>query len=334
MTRAFKWLAVFLIALALVAAAFSYRRQPGEIAYGMTFSPLYAEEIGIDWKTAFEAMLEDLGVKRLRLSAYWPMIEPAEGAYTWSDMDYQITRARAHGATVILGVGKRLPRWPECHIPQWAENLSLDAEQVRVLAYIKAVVLRYKTEPAVTMWQIENEPYLRAFAEGVCDALDEEFLQKEIDLVRSLDSRPILLTDSGNLGAWAGAYKRSDVFGTSIYLYFWNKPLGAFRTILPPAYYRVKANFAELFFGKRPIILSELSLEPWLAASIGDVPLSEQLSRMNIGKFDEIVNYARSTRIGIQYLWGVEWWYYMKTKEKHAEFWDAGRALFKKNPEN
>lgn len=178
------------------------------------------------------------------------------------------------------------------------------------------------------MWQVENEPYLAVFAADQCDPLDEGFLEEEIALVRSLDQRPVLMTDSGNLGTWIGAYRRGDAFGTSAYLYFWNQAVGAYRTILPPAYYRAKTNLVRVFFGEKHVILSELSLEPWLGASINDVPLATQLSRMNIEKFDEIIEYARKTNFDMQYLWGVEWWYYMKEKQNHPEFWSAARELF------
>lgn len=329
MTRFLKWLFLTIAIFAIALLAISYRPAPDTVSYGMSFSVPYAEELGLDWKETYRAMLDDLGVKRLRIPAYWPMVEPQKGTYEWSELDFEINEARAHDTSVILAVGKRLPRWPECHVPAWATSLSQEEQKVELRAYIRAVVERYKDDPTIIMWQVENEPYLGVFAEDQCGNLDEAFLREEIALVRSLDGTlQILLTDSGNLGLWAGAYRQGDVFGTSVYLYFWDPTLGAFRTILPAAYYRVKANLMQLLFGKKPIILSELSLEPWLAASIHDVSLEEQLSRMNIKKFDEILQYAKQTSFSTQYLWGVEWWYYMKTKEGHPEFWETAQKLF------
>ena len=71
-------------------------------------------------------------------------------------------------------------------------------------------------------------------------------------------------TDSGNLGTWAGPYKHGDVFGTSVYIHFWNPELGQFKTVLPPWAYRVKETLMELLYGKKPSFLIELSAEPWL----------------------------------------------------------------------
>lgn len=328
MRRFLAWCALVLAAMLAFLFALSYRAKPERIEYGMTFSASHAEDLGLDWRNVYRAMLEDLGVKRLRLTAYWSETEPRNGEFAWGDLDFQLREARAHGASVILALGRRVPRWPECHIPEWAMELSWEEEKKELREYLRAVVERYKEDPTIIMWQVENEPFLRLFADEQCGSLDETFLDEEIALLRSLDSRPVLLTDSGNLGTWVETYSRADVFGTSVYLYFWNKSVGAFRTILPPAYYRIKANLVRLFFGERPIIVSELSLEPWLAAHANDVPLEEQLSRMSVEKFHEIIAYAKETRFGTQYLWGVEWWYYMKERG-HAGFWEAGRVLLR-----
>ena len=48
---------------------------------------------------------------------------------------------------------------------------------------------------------------------------------------------------------------------------------------------------------------------------------------MDITKFNDILEYARATRFEEQYLWGVEWWYYMK-ENGHPEFWDRAKELF------
>ena len=199
---------------------------------------------------------------------------------------------------------------------------------MEIRQYLTAVVERYKEEKAITYWQVENEPYLAVFARQFCGKLDEDFLKEEIALVKSLDpSRPVLVTDSGNLGTWYGAYRAGDAFGTSVYVHFWTPELGQFKTILPPAFYRVKMNLAQLLFGEKPTFLIELSGEPWLIEPIVETPIEAQLWRMDIGKFNDILDYARATRFDMQYLWGVEWWYYMKERG-HPEFWERAQELF------
>ena len=150
-----------------------------------------------------------------------------------------------------------------------------------------------------------------------------------MEYFRSLDnSRPFLITDSGNLGTWAGPYKHGDAFGTSVYVHFWNPELGQFRTILPPWFYRVKENVLKYIYGEKETMLIELSLEPWLLQPIAEVPIKIQYSRMDSAKFNDIIEYAKNTRYQKQYLWGGEWWYWLKL-QGNTEMWEKGRELFK-----
>jgi len=303
---------------------------PGSITYGMSFNTPYARELGLNWQAVYDAFLDDLNVRHLRLAAHWPMVEPSNNTYNFTELDYQIKRAEEVGATVIFAVGRRLPRWPECHVPDWATDLSLKEQQAEIREYLKVVVNRYKDSPSITHWQVENEPFLEVFAFDHCGETDEAFLKEEIALVRSLDgTRPILVTDSGNLGWWAGAWRNGDVFGTSVYVHFWTPELGQFRTVLPPWVYRLKEGILTLRYGERQTLLIELSAEPWLIAPIAETDLETQFSRMDLEKFEGILTYAAATRLEKQYLWGGEWWYWL-AKRGHPEFWQRGQQLFAK----
>lgn len=318
---------VFLFALVLFLLA--RKEEPAKITYGISYNVPYVLELGLDPDEVFDAFLNDLQVKDLRMSAHWTLIEPKKDQFEFAWMDRDIKKAEKANAHVIFGVGRRLPRWPECHIPSWAKDLPWNDQKKEILEYIEAVVLRYKDSPAITYWQVENEPYLGVFANDHCGDLDESFLEEEIALVKRLDpSRSILVTDSGNLGTWNGAYSHGDAFGTSVYVYFWNPELGQFKTILPPWFYRVKERIMALVHGEKETFLIELSLEPWLLEPVTEVPVETQYSRMDAEKFDEIVAYARETRYEKQYLWGGEWWYWLKENGR-PEMWEKGKNLFK-----
>lgn len=328
MKKVFAWVAVGIVALAAFLAALSYRPMPAKIEYGATFSKFFADELGVDWIDVYQAALDDLKIRKFRLTAHWPMIEPERDVYDFSALDYQITEATKRDAEVILAIGRRLPRWPECHTPSWVGNMEWDEQKNEIREYLTKIVERYKDEPNITMWQIENEPYLHAYAGHICGELDEEFLHEEIALVKKLDpSRPVLVTDSGNLGTWYRPYRAGDAFGTSVYVHFWTPELGQFRTVQPPALYRAKTNLMHLFFGTKPTLLIELSGEPWLVEPVTKVPIETQLTRMDVAKFNDIIRYAEATHLDEQYLWGVEWWYWMK-KNGHPEFWEYSRKLF------
>lgn len=319
---------ILIVVVAAAIAFLAYEEKPEEITYGMSFNTMYARELGLDWRATYDAFLDDLGVRHLRLAAHWPMVEPTRDTYDFTELDYQIARAEEANAEVILAIGRRLPRWPECHVPEWAQDLSWEEQKAEILEMMRAVVERYRDRDVITHWQVENEPYLEVFAQEHCGELDEEFLKREIAFVENLDPlRPILVTDSGNLGTWTGAYTAGDVFGTSVYVYFWNPELGQFKTVLPPWFYRVKENLMELLYGEQETLLIELAAEPWLLAPITDVALETQFSRMNIEKFNEILTYARKTRFDTQYLWGGEWWYWLRERG-HTEMWERGEELF------
>ncbi|MEX2340784.1 MAG: beta-galactosidase [Candidatus Paceibacterota bacterium] len=327
-----KILIIISVAVGLLALAsfwLSAKPVPEKITYGMSFNTMYAGELGLDWRETYDAILDDLGVKHLRLAAHWPMVEPSPGIYNFEELDYQIDRAEEVGGDVILAVGRRLPRWPECHLPEWSKTLTWEEQKEELRKYIEVVVNRYKDRSNIIHWQVENEPYLSAFAFEHCGELDEDFLIEEIELVRSLDpTRPILVTDSGNLGTWVGAYKHGDAFGTSVYVYFWNPELGQFKSLLPPWWYRLKEGLLALMYGEKPTYLIELAAEPWLLEPVVNVDLETQYSRMNPDKLNEVIDYAEKTRYDKQYLWGAEWWYWL-LKQGEGETWERGKELFK-----
>ncbi len=329
-----RWLLIgillFLIVTSLLIFLLAQKEKPEKIVYGASFNTLYARELNLDWKETYDAMLNELGVRHLRLAAHWTMVEERQDEYDFSELDYQVARAEEVGATVVMAVGRRLPRWPECHIPEWAASLSEAERNEQLLSYIETVINRYKDSPAITVWQVENEPFLEVFAFEHCGHLDTDLLDKEIALVRSLDgTRPILVTDSGNLGTWTGAYSRGDMFGTSVYVHFWNPELGQFRTFLPPWFYRVKDNLMSLAHGKKTSVLIELSAEPWLIEPITEVDLDVQFTRMNPEKFEDILQYAEETYYEEQYLWGAEWWYWLHLQGR-SDMWDRAKELYKK----
>src|SRR5574344_2870622 len=92
-------------------AKIDLKHRQGE--FGATFSKEFCEDLKLDWKEAYIAMLDDLKVRNLRLPAYWDEIEKEEGAYDFTDLDYMVNQASSRGAKIILVVGRRQPRWPE-----------------------------------------------------------------------------------------------------------------------------------------------------------------------------------------------------------------------------
>ena len=295
-----------------------------EIKWGVTFSQTFAQKMGSDWKKAYLEILDDLKIKKLRLMAYWSEIEPKEDLWDFRDLDWQIEEAGKRNVGVILAVGQKLPRWPECHGPAWAQSEKLKVKSEKLLRYIEEVVNRYKGNEAIVAWQVENEPFLKF---GECPALDIKLLDEEIALVRKLDNRPIVITDSGELSLWVQAAKRADIFGTTMYRYVWHKWLGTYKYPISPGFFRVKERVVRLFVGqKKPFVVIELQAEPWQRKQIYEIATDEQIKNLPLENFKGIIDYAKKAGFSEYYLWGAEWWWALK-QNNHPEYWDYVKNL-------
>lgn len=300
--------------------------KPKKFEYGVTFSAAQAQSLGLDWKQVYGAALDDLNLKLFRIPVYWDQVEPQRGEYHFEDLDYQIKLAAEHNAKVVLTVGIKAPRWPECHQPEWVKGLNAtDLKDNALLSYIETTVMRYYDNPAVSQWQVENEPFLQF---GQCPKMDKTLLDKEIELVKKLDpSRPILISDSGELTSWLQAGSRGDVFGTTLYRFVFSDVFKRYWVnYIPFWFYRVKGGFLRLFNPGKQIVIIELQAEPWTKKGILGTPIDEQFKTMSMGKFESILGVAKATGYSPQYLWGVEWWYWMKT-QNHHEFWDKVKMV-------
>ena len=299
-----------------------------DLSYGVTFSKQYAEFLGLDWKKAFTATLDDLGVRKFRIPAYWDEIQ-AQGqtSYDYSALDWQVDEAGKRGAAIVMAVGYRLPRWPECHLPGWAADLSTEQKQQDVLDYIQSTVERYKGKDQIMAWQVENEPFLFLF--GDCPKFDPAFLDKEIALVKKLDSRPVIITDSGELSYWVPAASRADIFGTSMYLntYSANTKSYIHYPILP-GFFQLKKNIVSLFAHPKDWVVIEMQGEPWGPLAVTQLSDKDIAQTMTLPKFKYIIEFGRQAGFKNFYLWGVEWWYYQKEVKADPSYWDYAKTLF------
>ena len=321
---------VFLLLLLLfIYLNFGSAPQASNPQYGVTFSKLFAEQLGLDWQKTYLAILDDLKADRLRLVAYWPLLEPQDDQFDFADLDWQIIEAQKRNIEVILAIGRRVPRWPECHIPDWAKNYTEPKQQQEVLEIIEMTVEHYKGFEAIKYWQIENEPFLRHF--GECPKPDAGFLDKEIALVQSLDRRPIILTTSGELSLWVEPAVKTQILGTTLYRTVWNSYLKTHMTYpLRPVFYHKRANFIKYFFNVDKVFVSELAAEPWGEKQIYESTLDEQFKSMNLDKFKEMLDYGKKTGMSEFYLWGAEWWYWLKQKHDDSSMWEEAKKLWVK----
>ncbi len=295
-----------------------------EIKFGVSFSKDYADYLDLDWRETYLAILDDLGVKSLRLQSDWDKTELSEGNFDFSALDWQMAEAERRNIKVLLVVGNRQPRWPECHMPEWLSGMPVSEIREKTVNFIEEMVLRYKDSPALAAWQVENEPMLNLF--GKCPPADINFLKREIELVKSLDDHPILITDSGELSTWRKTAHLGDYFGTTIYRRVYNNYVGHFRYFFAPAFYRLKAKLVGLSADK--VIISELQAEPWIPnGKEGRGSLEEQKKILGPEFIKKQIEFARETGFTEAYIWGVEWWYWVKLQGDES-IWNIGKEIW------
>ena len=324
-------LLVLLAILLFTVAYFFTGKAPvrENITWGVNFSQMQAEALQLDWKKNYLAIFEDLGAKHIKLHTQWDWVEGKRGEYYFNDIDWQVSQAESHHANIIYVVGMKTGRWPECHLPNWAETLSKSQQQEELLKYIQEVVVRYKDSKSIIAWQAENEPLFRF---GECPWYDRDFFQKEVALIKSLDAtRPVIVSDSGEQSSWIDAAKMGDIVGSTMYRKVWVKvtdKLGFYYTFpIPPVFYWRKAQMIKLLFNK-DVINVELQAEPWVYNYFYDVPLEEQEKTMDINQFKENISYAKKTGFDTFYFWGTEWWYWLRESQNKPEIWNEAKSLF------
>ena len=343
----------FLIFIFVLGGYFFLGSAPAteKITWGVNFSQKHSQLLGLDWKENYLALLDDLEAKNIKLITHWDLIEPKKDQYFFDDLDWQIKTAEEKGAKLLLVIGMKTGRWPECHIPGWAKDLTKKEQQKEILELLEQIVLRYRGRPPVNFWQTENEPF---FPFGECPWSDIKFLKKEIEQVQSLDikKRPIVISDSGEGSFWIQAARLGDIVGTTMYKKVWFTPLEILNKIqkltngpkfltgfhqlgfyihypFPPIFYWRKAQLIEKIFGKKVIVV-ELQAEPWGPKLLYELPLKEQEKSMNLRQFQENIEFAKKTGLDAFYLWGGEWWYWMKEKQGKPEIWNEAKNLISK----
>jgi hypothetical protein len=307
-----------------------HRHEPLQL--GVTFIPSYARYFDLDPQETMQAIIDDLGVKRFRLVSYWDKMEPTPGQYDFSELDWQFKKAEAAHAKIDLSLGLRQPRWPECHMPEWAMKQSKDEWYPRLKAFMTAVVERYKDSPSLISYQVENEFFMTIF--GECTDFSRDRLIDEYNMVKKLDSsKPIIVTRSNNWGGVPINEPTPDLYGVAVYKRVWDQTITHryFEYPYPPWFYGFLGGAGEILHGK-PLIIHELQMEPWMpdGFDLKTSSVAEQDKSLNAERLAARFKYAEDTGIRIIDTWGVEWWYWRKVHFNDPSLWNVAREEFKK----
>jgi hypothetical protein len=311
--------------------------QQKPLVLGASFIPAYAESLGLDAEETMDALINDLGIRHFRLVSYWNQLEPEQGEYDFSLLDWQFRKAEAAGAKVTLSVGLRQPRWPECHMPDWARQLPSgqvnNTWQSQLMRFMTEIVNRYKHSPALASYQLENEYFLRGF--GICTDFDRQRLVDEYNLVKELDPyHQVIVARSNNALGMPVGQPTPDEFGISIYKRVWDANLTKryLEYPFPAWFYGFVAGGQKILTGK-DMIIHELQAEAWPPQhqSMQATSLDEQNKSFNAERFKHRVEFGRATGMREIYLWGAEYWYYRLQKLNDPSLWDVAKEAFSNN---
>lgn len=301
--------------------------------FGATFVADYARALGVNPEQTMDALIDDVGVRRFRLVSYWNKIEREQGTYDFSELDWQFKKAEDSGSKITLALGLRQPRWPECHMPDWAAKQSDAIWQPKLNNFITAVVNRYKNSPSLESYQLENEYLLRGF--GTCKNFDRQRLISEYDLVKKTDPHhPVILTRSNNYVGIPVGKPKPDLYGISIYRRIWDSQFtNTYQTHPEPAWsYAALAGFQKVVTG-RDMFIHEFQMEPWAPNGqfLGNTTVEEQDKSFSVSDWDNRINYAKRTGMRTIDLWGAEWWYWRKEIKKDPSFWNEAKKTYNEN---
>jgi len=302
---------IVFIFIALVTESISYNRNPD---YGVSFSSQYAQYLGLDVNETFDAIVEEMPIENIRIPIYWDQIEAKPGEFDFSQIDYLMDKAAENNIKVTLAIGLKVPRWPECFIPDWSDQTDNIAFKQSLFQMIDVVVKRYRDHSALEKWQVENEPF---FPFGECPAPEPSWFYQEVDFVRMLDPiHQIQSTASGEQSLWFLRARGIDTLGVSLYREVWNKTIGVFIFPHPPIIYTLQRMLVEPFVDL--VIISELQMEPWIPEDIArtDSSIEDFYKMFPAEDMQQGFDFANLIGVDEIDLWGVEWWYYMK---EHGE---------------
>lgn len=296
---------------------------------GTSFIPDYAQSLGVDPKKTMDALLS-INVKNIRLVSYWSDMETTKGQYNFEQLDWQFQKAEAANAKVILTVGLRQPRWPECHAPDWVATEPRSQWQPELLNFMTAVVNRYKNSPSLDKYQVENEFFLKGF--GSCTDFSRDRLVAEYNLVKKQDPKhQIIVARSNNALGFPVGEPKPDLFSVSVYKRVWDAGFTHRYLEYPqtPWFYAFLAGTQKIFL-HRDMIVGELQAEAWPpnGKQITDISLDEQNKSFSPERFKERIEYGKETGMSAINLWGAEYWYYRKEKLHDDSLWNIARYNF------
>ncbi len=263
-------------------------------------------------------LIQQLAPEILRLELYWNWAQddgPSSLKLTYN-LEWQLEYARKAGIEkVIVCLGRKVPHWPEYHIPPWVASLSEEEQKRYLLAYIEMVVGAYANDSRIFAWQLENELYYRdgsSFGIGKPFSDQAAFFAQQVEIIRKYDklNRPIIATVSGDKGDFIQTAKNVNILGFTFFSISYDSGRFVEHTYGTPT---SDYGTAELFRAK----LAETGLEAWdiehqaetwAKDSLRDISLEDASKSMNPERVKRDLTFVMDAGVRTAVFWGAEQW--------------------------
>ena len=311
---------------------------------GVNFSHRHAAWLGLDPDRLYRSLLDELGVRRVRISVYWDEVALAPDRLAFQPVRRWLDPLQERGARALVSVGLKAQRWPEFYPPHWlTEEAPLPhgahiEEHPRVVAHLLLLLERLTAfladYDAVEGWQVENEPFLPSMRHTVGWRFSPALLQREIEVVRGSDPRrrPIVVNHSSQNcfdTRWQAVRALADLPAENVYTrkpnrWPWPRYFNAYALgpLAPPlARYAAAARAAGT-----ALWVTELQAEPWERTDVHALA-PEQIGSVSPARIQANLRLVRRAGIPRVYLWGAEWWRFTAERHGDTRYWELGRRL-------
>lgn len=293
--------------------------------FGTTFSTKCCEDFNLNPEQTLIEILETLQLDSIRLCAYWDRIEKNKDEYDFEWLDRLISIVEKYNTKIYLSIGRKVPRWPEFHEPDWVISKDEEYLNKRLKIFLEKVVNKYNSNNSIIAWQIENEP-LYSFGKSKFP-ISSESLKNEIEYIKSISNKEVLVTDSGEWGNWLETSKYGDLLGVNIYRHCYDETKKRHK----------RHRFNSKFYGNKysdlenkPIV-TELQAEPWVSTK--DTFSNKKIWKktMSPWKLRQLYKLVKNAKFEEVWFWGCEWWIYLKKNFNDESMLKAGMKIINKN---
>ena len=309
--------------------------------YGVSYSFEQAGWYGLNPRTAYVDLLDNVRVDWVRLPFFWDQMIDEKGYFNqnFDDLEFSIKEAKKRNVKVIIALGAKTPYYPEYHLPKdlagqikFGETINLNHHvSLKILDVDKKVVEVLSAYDNIIAWQVENEPYLANINNW---KIGEDLLVAEVGVVRAADllSRPIILNSVAPT-VFDSSYKSllkilrpGDILGVNAYFKTQGVYLFSFSILhkevhVPwpnwlvwpvQSWVGFSANFEELrdeaTKGGVKLWILEMQAEPYVR-TLSD---AERNSAYRPGDILAADRYLKSSMVESVGLWGAPFWQYKK----------------------